>query len=214
MVIILLLGLGGCAAKKKGAALDDARGWTNLDNNLHKIDGPAPGQPKQAYRLYRSGAPTKETFAKWCSEYGIERVIVMSGDADSHELKYQAEGICKNIQVIYDVKQEVGDPVSDGFLKWFDEQAQKAKQDNVGLLFRCQTGSHRTGRLAAYYQIKNQNLSVDQAIKVMNHKGMLMPLFDVELVPQVRAIGDYLKGQPCKQPEKACVEMNSRKYLP
>ncbi len=190
-------------------------GWTTRDNNLHQVDGPAPGQDAaQAYRLYRSGAPSKETFAKWCSEYGIARVIVMSGDAESHEFAYQSQGVCPNLKVVYNVKQEVGEPVSDAFLQWFDDQVASAKRDQAGLLFRCQSGSHRAGRLAAYYQMKYEGLSRQDAIAVMDHLGFMMPLFDPQLRPQVRALDEFLHGQPCDQCKKACVAVNSRRYLP
>lgn len=190
-------------------------GWTRKNNNLHQVDGPAPGQgAAPAYRLYRSGAPSRETFAKWCSEYGIERVIVMSGDAEGHEFEYQSQGVCPNLKVIYNVKQTVGQPVSDAFLQWFDDQVESAQRDQVGLLFRCQTGSHRTGRLAAYYQMKYEGLNAKDAIKIMNHLGMLMPLFDLPLKPQVRSLDEFIHGQPCDQKKKACVDLNSRRYLP
>ena len=196
------------------AVLQDP-GYTKKDNNLHQIAGPAPGQgAAKAYRLYRSGAPSQKTFAKWCSEYGIERVIVMSGDAESHEFQYQSQGVCPNLKVVYNVKQKVGEPVSDAFLQWFDDQVESAQRDQVGLLFRCQTGSHRTGRLAAYYQMKYEGLSRQDAIAVMNHLGLLMPLFDLPLKPQVRALDEFIQGQPCDQRKKACVAVNSRRYLP
>jgi len=190
-------------------------GWTKKDNNLHQVAGPAPGQAAaKAYRLYRSGAPSKETFAKWCTEYGIERVIVMSGDAEDHEFSYQSQGVCPNLKVVYNLKQTVGEPVSDAFLQWFDDQVAQAKRDQVGVLFRCKTGSHRTGRLAAYYQMKYEGVNVTDAIAVMNHLGVLMPVFDIPLKPQVRALDEFVQGKPCDQKKKACVAVNSRRYLP
>ena len=208
--------VAACAAKAPvRPELLEGPGYTRMDSNLHQIEGPPPGKDAPpAFRLYRSGAPGQETFAKWCGEYRIERVIVLAGTAESYELKYQAEGICPGIQVLYNEHQTVGEPVSDGFLKWFDQQVEAAKRDQVGILFRCQTGSHRAGRLAAYYQMKYQGLSADEAIAVMNHNGMLMPLFDPKLKPQVRALAEYLHGRPCAQKAKACVQMSSNAYLP
>ncbi len=215
MVSISLVGLSGCAAlSKPGTELDADRGWTVINNNLHQIEGPLPAEPERAFRVYRSGAPSKETFELWCTEFGIERVIVLSGDAGKHELQYQSEGTCQDIEVIYNVEQSHTKPVSDGFLEFFEEQIEKAEQDNVGILFRCQTGSHRAGRTAAYYQMKYQGLSADQAIEIMDHKGLLMPLFDPDLVPQVQAMEDYLEGRECSQKEKYCVEINSDKWMP
>ena len=215
-VLTVAVVLSACAAKAPvRPELTQGPGFTKQENNLHQVDGPAPGQgAAPAYRLYRSGAPSQEAFAKWCSEYKIERVIVMSGDAESHEFQYQSQGICPNLKVIYNVEQKVGVPVSDAFLQWFDDQVESARRDQVGLLFRCKTGSHRTGRLAAYYQMKYEGLSLKEAIAVMNHLGMMMPLFDIPLKPQVRALDEFIQGQPCDQKQKACVAVNSRRYLP
>lgn len=55
-----------CGPKKNvSPELLEGPGWTSVDNNLHQIDGPSPGQPERAFRVYRSGSPSKETFAKW-----------------------------------------------------------------------------------------------------------------------------------------------------
>jgi len=217
MTAIAVLASAGFSCAEKPSVrpeLLEGPGWTMTDNNLHQIDGPPAGKGTQsAYRLYRSGAPSKETFAKWCEEYKIERVIVMAGNADNHELQHQAEGICTDIEVLYNVEQSHATPVSDGFLDYFDGEIKRAKADNVGILFRCTTGSHRAGRTAAYYQMKYQGLTADEAIAVMDHNGMLMPLFDPVLHPQVRAMDDYINGRPCSQDRKYCVINNSDKWV-
>jgi hypothetical protein len=205
-----------CAPKKNvDPALMQGPGWTMKDNNLHQVDGPpvGPNEPEQAFRVWRSGSPDKDTFARWCSVYHIERVIDMSGTARDHELKYQAEGVCPGIKVIYSVEQNHEKPLSDGFLEYFDAQVARARADNVGILFRCQTGSHRAGRMAAYYQMKYEGLTADQAIAVMDYNGMLMPLFDPVLRPQVKALSDYIRNQPCSQKKKWCVQQNSDKWV-
>jgi protein tyrosine/serine phosphatase len=132
-------------------------------------DGPTAykGAPED-FRVYRSGAPNRKTFKKWCGEYKIGRMIDLAGNAEKHELKFQKEGICTNIDIIQidhiDKKQDPKKPVSENFLKNFDEQVTKAKKDGVGLLFRCTLGSHRTGRLAAYYRMKYQHMKPEDAI--------------------------------------------------
>jgi len=204
-IMVLAFALLGATNGKVRPELTAGPGWTTKDNNLKQIDGPAP-DGKPAFRVYRSGMPSKETFAKWCSVYNVQHVIVMSGDAVTHELAYQKEGICPNIEVIYDVEQKVGEPVSEEFLEFFDAQVEQSKKEGVGLLFRCQTGSHRTGRLAAYYQMKYQGLNCDEAIAVMDHCGVMMPVFDPVLKPQVRAIEEYLEGKECSEPGNSCVQ--------
>jgi hypothetical protein len=206
----MLLALEGARAEAPGEL---GAPYTSVNNNLHQIDGPdADPGGERAFRLYRSGAPSREAFGKWCSEFGIERVIVMDGSAHAHELKYQTENICPEIQVIYNVNQGLT-PVSDGFLRWFDDQVAAARRDRAGLLIRCKTGSHRTGRVAAYYQMKYQGVSLDRALAIMDHKGKMMELFNIAMAPQVRAMDDYIRGRPCGEPG-SCVLMNSNLWVP
>jgi len=220
MVVALALAfaLSGCASKKPASVrpeLLEGQGYTTVNNNLHQIDGPAPGKDApMAFRVYRSGAPSKETFAKWCGEYKIKRVIVLAGDAETHEIQYQKEGVCRDIQVLYNVTQTVGDPPGDKFLQLFEQMIDQARKDQVGILLRCQTGSHRAGRTAAYYQMKYQGLSSEDAISIMNYNGMMMPMLDPQLEPEVRAMYDYIHGKPCSQKEKYCIAKNSDKYMP
>jgi protein-tyrosine phosphatase len=202
---IFIISFGfSCANYKAG------ENWTPVDNNLHQIEGPAPGKDaSRAFRLYRSGAPSKKTFAKWCSKYKIDEVIDMAGTAKDHELAYQKQGVCPNIQVIYSETQYVNQPVTEEFLQFFDQEIEKAKINQAGVLFRCASGSHRTGRLAAYYQMKYQNLSPDQAINEMNKNGEHMAVHEATLVAQVNALNDYIHGRPCSQRKKLCVKKAS-----
>jgi hypothetical protein len=217
LAIVSTLVLSACAVRSSSVRpeLMEGPGWTPINNNLHQVDGPPPGEgTDRAFRLYRSGAPSKKTFAKWCGEFNIERVIVLSGTAHGNEFRFQAEGICPDIQVIYNIKQTVSDPVSDGFLELFDEMIESAQEDRVGILLRCESGSHRAGRTAAYYQMKYQGLTVEEAIAVMDYNGMLMPLYDPVLRPQVRALDDYIHGRPCSEKGSACVALDSERYVP
>jgi len=206
--------LAACAVKKDNVRpeLLEGPGYTRVDNNLHQIDGPPPGDP--AFRLFRSGAPPKETFARWCGVYGIEKSIVLSGDAERHELAYMGEGLCPGFEVIYNVRQDHNVPVSDSFLEWFDQQIEEARREGTTILLRCRTGSHRAGRLAAYYQMKYQGLTVEEAIAVMDHNGMMMWLFNIVLIPQVRAMDDHLHGRPCSQLPVFCVAEDSDRWAP
>ncbi len=217
ILIAACLSLSSCAGKRPDVRpeLLEGPGYTTVDNNLHKIEGPPPGQDAEAaFRLYRSGVPSRETFAKWCDEYRIERVIDMAGTADRNELKFQEEGICPDIEIVYSLKQDPNRPLSDAFLEFFDSEIERAKVDGVGILFRCTTGSHRVGRMAAYYQMKYQGLTADEAIAVMDYNGMMMDVYNPVLIPQVRALSDYIKGEPCSQRKSACVAVGSERYMP
>jgi hypothetical protein len=215
LIIGIMVFISISCAPKKGIdpELLSGPGWTSIDNNLHLIEGPPSGRESEmAFRLYRSGVPSRDTFAKWCDEFKILRVIDMAGTADKNELAFQGEGICPEIEIIYSVKQDPAQPLSDGFLEYFDEEIQRAKQDGVGLLFRCTTGSHRVGRLAAYYQMKYQGLSPEEAIAVMDYNGMMMHVYDPILRPQVHALYDYIHGKPCSKTKSFCVEIDSDKW--
>lgn len=214
LFLSLLTASVSCApGKDVDPSLLQGPGWTTADNNLHLIEGPPPDQGP-AFRVYRSGAPSRETFARWCEVYHIERVIDMAGTADTRELEYQEEGLCPGIEVVYSVGQDPVKPVSDGFLEFFDREVKRAREDGAGLLFRCTTGSHRAGRTAAYFQMKHQGLTPEEAIAVMDYNGMLMPLYDPVLRPQVRALHDHINGDPCSQKRKFCVETDSDKWAP
>jgi len=212
-LMLTLVLLVSCATRSDvDPSLLQGPGWTTEDNNLHQVDGPPPG-PQRAFRVYRSGVPSKETFARWCEVYGIERVIDMAGTAHKNELAFQEEGVCPDIEVVYSVKQDPNRPVSDGFLERFDEEIERARQDAAGILFRCTTGSHRAGRIAAYYQMKYQGLTADEAIAVMDYNGVTMWMYDWTLRPQVRAMYDYMNGKPCSQPEMFCVKQDSDRWV-
>ena len=178
--------------------------WMSGDNNLKQVDGPAPNG-QAAYRLYRSAAPSKKTFASWCQVYNIKRVIVLSGDAGSHEKLYQAQGVCPDIELVYDKLLNFSQPMDRSFLEFFDKEVARAKQDQVGLIFRCLAGSHRTGTLAAYYQMKYLNMDYNAVVKDLNNSGMLMSLFDPVEIPQVQGLDAYVHNRPCSAPA-ACVK--------
>lgn len=205
--IFLILGSISCASKKDvRPELLSGPGYTRVNNNLHQIEGPPPGKDApMAFRVYRSGVPDADTFARWCSGYKIKRVIDLAGTADKNERIFQKQGICPEIEIIYSEKQFPEKALSEEFLKFFDEQIQQAQKDQVGILFRCTTGSHRAGRLAAYYQMKYQGLTAEEAIAVMDYNGMLMELYDPVLHPQVRALYEYIHQKPCSQKKEYCV---------
>lgn len=207
-IIIFWILSVSCASKKKvQPELLTGPGWTPVDNNLHQIEGPPAGKDAEmAFRVYRSGVPDEKTFAKWCSEYKIQRVIDLAGTADKNERVFQEKGICPEIEIVYSQKQDPAVPLSAEFLKFFDAEIARAKKDQVGILFRCTTGSHRAGRLAAYYQMKYQGLTAEEAIAVMDYNGMLMRLYAPMLHPQVKALYDFIQNQPCSVEKQYCVK--------
>ncbi len=128
--------------------------------------------------------------------------MVLSGTANKHEYKYQTE--CPTLKVVYNEEQSTTVPVSARFLSFFDNWVGEAKAEGKKIAFRCECGCHRTGRLAAYYQMKYQKLTTADATVIMMKHGKFM-WTQPQLVPQVRDLSSYIGGQPCEEREKYCV---------
>ncbi|MEK7691079.1 MAG: hypothetical protein AAB425_08670, partial [Bdellovibrionota bacterium] len=76
---------------------------------------------------------------------------------------------------------------------------------NKKILFRCNCGCHRTGRLAAFYQMKWQNMTGHDAIAIMHAYGRNMWLHPW-LDKQVWGLQAYVKGVECPMKPKYCVQ--------
>ncbi len=164
--------------------------------NLHLVESLPNG-----FRMYRSGVPNRSDLREW-NELGVQEIAVLSGDADEHEFEYPH--LVPDLEVVYNKKQDSSEPLSAEFLEWFDSWVQEARREGKVIAFRCRCGCHRTGRVAAYYQMKYQHLDADEAIAVMNEHGKRMFLHR-HLGPQVRALADYIHGRPCSQEPEYCV---------
>ncbi len=152
--------------------------------NLHLIDKDTTG-----FAIYRSGYPSAKMMKSYC-ELGISEMMVLSGNADEYEESLSKE--CPTLKVIYNKKQEASTPVDSKFLQKFDNWVTKAKKNGKKIIFRCNCGCHRTGRLAAYYQMKYQNLSATDAKIIMRDHGKWMFLFPY-LNDQVDDLQNYIK---------------------
>jgi hypothetical protein len=169
---------------------------TALSINLHIID-----QLDNGFGIYRTGLPTKADIKKMC-DMGITEMMVMSGNAQDAELKYQDE--CPQLKVVYNQKQSPKVTLTKDFLNFFDQWVETARAEGKKIAFRCNCGCHRTGRLAAYYQMKYQNLYYDDAIAIMKKHGKFM-IFYRYLDYQVKALFDYIQGQECSQKPRYCI---------
>jgi hypothetical protein len=169
---------------------------TAAAGNLHLID-----QLPNGFRIYRSGIPSEADMREF-ARLGVEEIAVLSGDARRREARHRRAA--PMLEVVYDEKQDVRRPLTASFLRWFDEWVETARREGKVIAFRCRCGCHRTGRLAAYYQMKYQGLTADEAIAVMNELGRNMFLHP-ELEPQVRALEDFIHGRPCSRGEQYCV---------
>ena len=164
--------------------------------NLHLIDSNDKG-----FALYRLGAPNEADMKHLC-ELGISEMVVLSGTAEKHEFKYAKA--CPTLKVIFNEKQGSKRPVTAEFLAMFDGWVQDAQLTGKKIAFRCTCGCHRTGRLAAYYQIKYQGITWRDAYAILKNWAKFM-IFHADLKPQVQALNDYIHGQPCSTAPRYCV---------
>jgi protein-tyrosine phosphatase len=164
--------------------------------NLHLIDE----DTQSGFAIYRMGAPGASDMRELCT-LGVEEVLVLSGDAKKHEEKYAKE--CPSLKVILEVKQNPDKPVTAEFLETFDKWVQSSQNSGKKIAFRCSCGCHRTGRLAAYYQMKYQHITSTDAIAIMMKHGKWMFLHP-SLDNQVHAMEQYIKGTACTE-GKYCV---------
>lgn len=174
-----------------------------LPDNTHLIDR----DPATGFEIWRSSRPARASDFKRLCAAGIREMMVLDGTGDVDE-KFAAK-YCPGFKVIYNVEQRTRVPLSTEFLAFFDDWVAKAREQGQKIAFRCHCGCHRTGRLAAYYQMKYLGMSAEQAIVQMNHYGRVMFLFPY-LRPQVRALADHLASKPCSQRGSHCVRRSRR----
>jgi hypothetical protein len=164
--------------------------------NLHLID-----QAPNGFAIYRSGSPTIEDFREWC-RLGISEVMVLSGNQGVFEDQYAPE--CPRIKVIYEEHQRPQVPVTESFLRHFISWVEDARVKGKRILFRCNCGCHRTGRLAAFYEMHYMKVSYADAIEHMMAIGREMQNYPY-LPAQVKAMDDFGSGRACSTEPEACV---------
>ena len=174
--------------------------------NLHLIEQ----DTASGFAIYRLGAPDPSDMKELCA-LGVSEIMVLSGNADKYEFKNAAA--CPTLKVIYNHKQNAKKPLTAEFLEGFDQWIAESQSLGKKIAFRCSCGCHRTGRLAAYYQMKYQGLTSSQAIAVMMNLGKWMFIYP-GLDNQVRALEDYIAGEKCGEKKKWCVRLESNSAGP
>ncbi|RYZ86070.1 MAG: hypothetical protein EOP04_14615 [Proteobacteria bacterium] len=184
----LMLGLAGTlfALSSCGSGLKRLQ---NIDHN------------ESGFAIYRSGQPEASDAEEVCG-LGESRIFALNGKGADYAGALATK--CPKTKVVYDQPQEPHIPVSPDFLTMFDQQVTDAKANNLTILFHCNCGCHRTGRLAAYYRMKYQGWTPQDAIKEMHEVGDDMDAHPY-LDGQVYAIYDFIKGRSCTQSADKCV---------
>jgi hypothetical protein len=158
-------------------------------------------EPATGFALYRSGRLSSTDLGALCS-LGVEEILVLDGEGSARECLFQ-KTICPGLQVRYDHAQEEDSPVSIDFLEAFDAWIEEARAQGKKVAFRCRHGWHRTGRLAAYYQLRFEAASADEATREMQRIGRMMWRHP-SLGPQVEAYADLVDGRPCSTHPENC----------
>ena len=154
--------------------------------NLHLIESLPNG-----FAIYRSGDPSPEDMREF-KRLGIEEMAALTGDAERKELKYHH--LHPDLRIVYNEKQDHRIPLDDEFLDWFDSWVETARSEGRKIGFRCHCGCHRAGRLAAYYQMRWQNLTFEDATVLMKEYGKNMGAYG-HLWDQVRELEKRIPGR-------------------
>jgi protein-tyrosine phosphatase len=171
-------------------------------HNLHLIDE----NPETGFAIYRLGQPDADDVRGMCA-LGIDEIVVLAGSALEHEEAYKSE--CPSLKVIYNVEDTL-DPLSGQWLDYFDNWVTQAQATGKKIAFRCSCGCHRTGRLAAYYQMKYRGFTPKEAWDLALARGRIMEAVDYfgGLQQQIVALHEYINDQSCSQGEY-CVAQSS-----
>ena len=111
---------------------------------------------------------------------------------------------CPGLEVRYDAAQDARRPLTAEFLSAFDSWIEEARAHGRKIALRCRHGWHRAGRLSAWYRMRFEGATADEAIAEMLRAGRFMRRHR-QLVPQVRALADLLAGRPCSTAAEHCV---------
>lgn len=158
--------------------------------------------PEGGFAIYRTGRVDRDELAALCRR-GVEELVVMDGSAVRRECAWR-EAVCPGLVVRYDRRQDVSVPLSAPFLEAFDRWVETARRAGRKIAFRCHHGWHRAGRLSAYYRMRFQHLTAEDARTLMLQHGRFMWRHPY-LKPQVTALADHLAGRPCSTAEQHCV---------
>lgn len=154
--------------------------------NIHRVD---PGKGTEGFALYRMSAPIQKDL-KSITDRKIKKIIVLSHNADDHERKI--EGFPEEIEII-EVNQFTTRRLDKDFLGRFDRIISEAKKGGYAVAIRCQIGCHRTGRLAAYFEMRWLKHSAEEALVNYDKHGYLNRIFHRQVRREIRDL--YLNIQ-------------------
>lgn len=155
------------------------------------------------FAVYRSGKLNTDELASLCRQ-GVSEIVILDGTGEKRECEMR-QRVCPQLRIRYSYPQDAAVPLTEEFLGAFDRWVEEAQDSGTKVAFRCHHGWHRTGRLAAYYRMKYDGWSDEEAIAEMNQLGVMMWQHSY-LEPQVEALSDLISGRPCGQDLEFCVQ--------
>jgi protein-tyrosine phosphatase len=192
-------------------------------NNLTQIDSKTNG-----FGMYRTGKPTFEEFKSMVCDQKISEFFVMSGNGAAVEGEYlkqlkscpQGSVDLASIKIHNELQNVRKRPLTLSYLNEFDSAVTTAQARGTRIAFRCNCGCHRTGRLAAYYEMKYMGKKPEEVMNTMKKLATpgKLPIGKVAywwmvnhtLRKQVYGLYRHIHGYPCpgnsKDPE------NIKKY--
>jgi len=165
------------------------------------------GDPAAGFALYRSGQLSRAELARLC-RLGVEEMVVLDGGASQRECALRAR-VCPSLRVRYNRAQDPRQPLTAEFLASFDAWIEEARAADRRIALRCRHGWHRAGRLTAWYRMRFEGASADEAAAEMLRAGRFMWRHP-QLLPQVEAMADLLAGRPCSTDAEWCVAGSGR----
>ena len=163
---------------------------------------PVASEPEGGFALYRSGQLSAADLASLC-RLGVEELVVLDGGAADRECVMR-DRVCAGLRVRYDAAQDARLPVTADFLAAFDAWVEEAQAGGRRIALRCRHGWHRAGRLSAWYRMRFERATAEEAVDEMLDAGRFMRRHR-QLVPQVQAMADLLEGRPCSTDAEHCV---------
>jgi protein-tyrosine phosphatase len=153
------------------------------------------------FALYRSGQLSAAELAELC-RLGVRELVVLDGGGERECA--MRDRVCPELRIRYDTAQSARQPVTSEFLSSFDAWIEEARAADRKIALRCRHGWHRAGRLTAWYRMRFEGATAEDAVAEMLDVGRLMKRHP-QLVPQVHAMADLLAGRPCAGDPEHCV---------
>ena len=180
--------------------------------NLGCIGGDCRGP---GFAVYRSSNPGSAEWSAVCGDWKTDFVVLNDDRWQEREERYRK--YCPNGTVVYARSQSISRGLEPDFLAFFDQVIARARAEGRKVLFHCKLGIHRTGRLAAYYELKHESWSLERALDDFDeHVPFLTRVYGVFLNRrvrgQIRGVAAFLEDPSvCDgDPGKKCVLSTDR----